>query len=596
MRLDDRLTQLSLTVEQHFFAVCWYNMVHAFSLDSYRVRAMNPGNGLRELQRMMAPHANTNDLSIVATELQELLQADPVLKHPPFAETTTELLDLLIEANKEKDKSKGFDPRKPLILAFSNELSRTINTEYIGATLAFLEEILITNVTALPQDQKNAFIHTLTGNLLSTLLDQGASVESLFQLYRQVIRGSKPESRYVFSKKFGLLVKLITQKPSKFSVVFAVDNVSNAEAFPNRIGSVNFLIQPPSAINPKPPVERYLTAHQKRLFAQVEVQTNDHRTAGTNAYATINNLLDLVRFEYEPERLQLHHEFIIASDDKPNSYRIFPIPKVVPNPSSSIDTDDLQAFIESVNELMDNPGFEEDGRSRVQSAFRLYRIGADTYIFENKLTNWWTAIEYLVKSGNTSTGIGAAVESGLVPVLCLGYIPKLLLSFRNALVDIKAQLTDQSTGQAIQLRDLTLSELYQIFKNPAQCQQLLDAATDPFLKQKLTDFLNALSEPKKTEAMLKIHERRLRWQVQRLYRARCDIVHSAERIVNAALLCANLEFYLKTTLTALLRVLRETPHISGPKEFFDRQNHAYSKLCADLKAGQDMRLLSLLEK
>lgn len=588
MRIDNRLGSLPLTAEQYYFASCWHNMVHAFSLDSYRVRAMNPGNGLRELHRVIAPPGNTDDLAIVADELQELLKRDPVLKQSPFVEPTIELLDIFSAC--KTGKTKPYETHKPLILAFSHELLRSIQSKYIHASLDCLKRALITHVAEIPEQDRNEHIHALTGNLLSTLLDQGASVESLFQLYRQVISAIRPGKNYVFGKKFDLLSKLITQTPKKFHVVFAIDNVSNASSFPNAIGRVSFLPQPPAANNPKPPVTRYLTAHPKRLFAKVAVETKDYRTAGTEAYAAINDILDLVRFEYERERLHLPDEFVITSNEQNQDYRIFPIPKVVPNPIASVDNAGLQEFVQSVNELMANSGFQKDGSSRVQSAFRLYRIGSDTHIFENKLINWWTAVEYLAKGSNAQGGIGQAVENALTPVLCLGYINKLLLSFRNALVDLKIQLTDQTTGQFIQLKDLAPKEIYQLFKNPAQHSNIFASITDPFLKHKLENFIASISTPKDTGIMLEAHEQRLRWHIQRLYRARCDIVHSAERIVNAALLCANLEFYLKTVLTELLRLIRAIPQISGPKEFFDRQTYAYDKLIENLHADKDDRL------
>jgi hypothetical protein len=175
----------------------------------------------------------------------------------------------------------------------------------------------------------------------------------------------------------------------------------------------------------------------------------------------------------------------------------------------------------------------------------------------------------------------------------LGYVEKLLLSFRSALVDTKAKLVDP-TGAPIQLKDLSSVELYRLFRDPDQQPKLLDEAQDPFLNQKLGAFLTALSDAQATARLLKEHEQRLRWHVKRLYRARCDIVHSAERIVNAALLCANLEFYLKSTLTALLRSLRLVPNLSGPKEFFDRQAYAYEKLLKALEAKDDSRLVALL--
>lgn len=593
MRVDKRLEGFALTTEQHFFASCWFNMVHEYSLDSYRVRAMNPRNGLKELVRMMSPHASNNDLYMVADELQILLKLDPVLQGPPFIEPLDELLDLL--TFDKNNRKKKYESNRSLQLSYARELSHIVESNYVAAVLQLLERVLITDVELIEENKRYDFIHALTGNLLSILLDLGASIESLFQLYLQVIRSLKHKNNYDFAKMWDVLKRLINQEPRKFNVIFTIDNISTIEDFPSQIGAINFSQDPPVCRNPKPPVERYLKKMPKRLFAQIEVETKDYRTAGTDAYATINNILDLVRFEYEREKLQLPEGFAITSVSSPNAYRMFPIPKTVPNPTVAVDCDGLEGFIESVNELMLDPCFSGEGRSRIQSAFRLYRIGSDTNIFESKLVNWWTATEYLVKGSNGTGGIGDAVEHQLVPVLCAGYVSKLLVSFRNAIVDMKSQLTDQVTGNEILLKDLSLADLYLVFKDPLQTSHILDSIDDPFFKYKLEYFLDALSEPKKLANLITEHEKRLGWHVQRLYRARCDIVHSAEKIVNAALLCANLEFYLKAALTALLRELRPPSHILDTREFFDRQSHAYRKLVSGLNDGSDVCLLRLLK-
>jgi len=593
MRIDDKLKALPLTSDQHFFASCWYNMVHAYSLDSYRVRAMHPANCLRELHRMMAPHANHADLVRVAQELCSLLRSDPVLADTPFSRARDELLDLLGNLD-SKDQKKPIEV-KSLLNAYSRELLAIIEDQYISAALKALDRHLNTEVGAIPPEQRTTCIQVLTGNLLSLLLDRGGSIESLYQLYRQVICRSRLENRYDFRRQFSVLQRLITQDPRDFVVVFAIDGISSAAGFPDAIGAVSFSPTPPSASQGDPRVRKYLTSRPRRLFATASVRTVDFRHAGQEAYEKINNVLDLVRFEYERANLRIPDEFVISGTNQ-SRYRIFPIPKVVPNPNTSIDNDELQGFVQSVNELVCNLNLQEDERRRIQSAFRLYRIGADTNTFENKLLTWWTAIEYLVKGSASVGGIGDTVEQTLTPVLCLRYIDKLLISFRNVLVDHKVSIKSACSDETVHLRELDGAGLYNLFKNSVYHEQLASASTDPFFRQKLDDFLRSLSQPKDIADLLRAHEQRLRWHIQRLYRARCDIIHSAERIVSAALLCANLEFYLKTTLTALLRALRGSPYIMGPREFFDRQAHEYKKLMGSLSEGRDDRLLVLLQR
>lgn len=583
-----------MTIEQRFFTSVWQNMVHKHSLDSYRVRALNPQNGLQELLRMCCPPANGDDLSMVAAEVSGILSIDPVLSHPNFSEPTSELLEIL---SPKSIQNKQIEKSKNLLQTFAKELHQKITAQYVSTSLHWLKQALEEKVgpPAPPTKEYLKNIHLVTGNLLSTLLDNGASVESLFALYKEVIAGVRHNKTYVFDHRLSLLEKLLTKPSVTYVVIFAVDGIGDAATFPQNLGPVQFIPSVNNMTAATAPVKRYLISNPKRLFAVVEVSTKDFRSAGTQAYELINNVLDLVRFEYESNCLHLANDFLIAYGPPPYSYRIYSIPKVVPNPSTSIAATQLQEFAKSVDELFGGRDISTDGRDRIQSAFRLYRVGADSNIFENKLTSWWTATEYLVKGSSGSGSIGKAVEDTLVPVLCLRYIKKLLFSFRNTLVDLKANITDPVTNTPILLKDLDGPQLYFLFRDAAMKAQLLAAAAvDPFFHMKLDEFLTEITNPKQIRAMLISHEQRLRWHIQRLYRARCDIVHSAERVVNAALLCANLEFYLKTTLTSLLNSLTTSPHISGPKEFFDRQAYSYQKIMDELDQNGYKRLLATL--
>ena len=116
----------------------------------------------------------------------------------------------------------------------------------------------------------------------------------------------------------------------------------------------------------------------------------------------------------------------------------------------------------------------------------------------------------------------------------------------------------------------------------------------PFIWFRTRRFLAMISTHQKVADALNNHERRLRWHVQRIYRARCDIVHSAQRVVDATLLCANLEFYLKTVLSAFLDAFHRHPTLRSPREFFDRQQHALGQISKELKANQNTTLAVLL--
>jgi hypothetical protein len=217
-------------------------------------------------------------------------------------------------------------------------------------------------------------------------------------------------------------------------------------------------------------------------------------------------------------------------------------------------------------------------------------------MFENKLVNWWTGLEYLasgIKSGGN--GIGAAVRDAIAPVLALTYLPKHLSAFRSALAGLDAEVVVD--GQSRKVRDCTNVMLYGAFKDNAQRPALETiCAGEPFLWSHLSAFMENISTPAKTASMLKVHDQRVRWQIERIYRARCDIVHAGGQVPMAALLCANLEFYLRMTLKSMLKVFGDVPTLTGPAEFFERQRHQFVQVTGALMpagnaAGSDALLV-----
>jgi hypothetical protein len=589
MRTDSKARNISLTPRQHFFASCWFNMVHQHSLDSHRVRTMNPRNVLRELLRMWdAAHANDEDRAMVRDEAIVVLSGDPVLQQPAAAQICGMLIGLL------KTESKAKPGNNPLLQHFARELLDFVESSYIDSSLELLRNMLVS--ANVPEDggEYREQLSALTCGLLSTLADEGASLETLYQLYRQIIVPPERPKTYVFEHKLGLLARILKEPPTLYRVLFAIDNIKSAEHYPRSMGGIVFSRRPEGWQCSSGSVAAYLTPQSRRVFAEVQVKAREVRAAGREAHRRVSNVLDLARFEYEPERIHLAEEFLITEATRGDRIRRYPVPKLVPNPDGITGLPDLHAFVQSVDELLSAEKFSQEGRDRVLSAFRLYRLGADANSFESKLANWWTAIEFLVRGLKGGTRIGSAVENNVAPVLCLAYPRTLLLDTRLTISSLPESIIDPATHAPLELsRDP--GEIFRVFRRDDIRAAVTRAfSNEPYLQWKISNILGALFQPAACRSLLSDHERRVRWQIQRVWRARCDIVHSARRAVSESLLCANLEFYLKMTLMSLLAQLRRVKTLSGPEEFFERQGYTYQRLSADLDADSSVALEATL--
>ncbi|MFM0738734.1 hypothetical protein PQQ51_15950 [Paraburkholderia xenovorans] len=613
MRIDQRIVQQhGLTARQHFFCECWFNLVHEASLDAFRVRAMNPLNILRELLRMVeGGHANEGDVGRVTAEAVEILSDHIIMSDEVFRVSAGHLISILTEARpkqsgQDADESKVLKAwgaavarHHSLIDAFGRELEKALDDHFIARCVSWLEHELSVQ-EASPEleniESKLGEIEKVTSTLLSTLINRGWSFESLFMLYRLMLLPNVEKvaetSAYVFSEALGEVFQRLGSQPKPYRVTFSISNVSKPDYFPARVGDIEFSMQPPE-IGPKSSnyVRRFASASGGRLFATTTAYAQDGRIAGSVAGDRIGQVLDVVRYDYERKNVQLSNSFLLAKEGR---HMLLPLPGTVPNPDSSLTAEQLEEFMRRLQELVGSGTLSADAKDRIYSTFRLYRVGAETSNFENKLVNWWTAVEFLVKGIGGGGGIGEGVENSLAPTVAMSYLPKHLTALRSALVDLKIDLRD-AAGEPLELGSMKLSAFYNVLQDPAM-KRAIEAAcsTHPFIWFRTRRFLAMISTHHRILDALNNHERRLRWHVQRIYRARCDIVHSAQRVVDATLLCANLEFYLKTVLSAFLDAFHRHPTMRSPREFFDRQRHALGQITKELKANQNASLIALL--
>lgn len=582
MKYDPKITIHPLSREQLVFVTVWFNMTHAYSLDSHRVRVMHGLNILEELMRISDyGHTKPEDRAMVAREAIGILEKEAVLQRPRFAAQTTSIRALLDRAYGPNAEKGAADKWALLLDSHLREYTAFLAEHYMGELFDSLQATLL-QPDGRAEPGRFDEIRSLAGTLLSYLLARGRSLEALFQLYRQVlVPVEPPEKPYVFAQRFDLLRRIVTSPIAAWRAYLAIDGITDVAAFPERIGDIQFVRELPREVA----ALRNMNRRPGRLFATGEIKAIDARAAGQQLHEQINRVLDLVRFEYDHANISVSDDVAVCRSAG-GSWRVLPIPKVVPNPRAAVSGEELHQFAGNVSRLVTGDRFSREGRDRVLSAFRLYRTGADTTTFENKLVNWWTALESLAKGAGGSSKIAEAVETSATPVLMGVSIANHLSAYREVLLEHSIELIDPANGEPIALKQLSLAQLYDVLGHADhrrcinECMQHL-----PFVLMRFDQFMGWLAQPRQMGEFLKRAEQGLRWHLQRIWRARCDIVHSAARMVNIALLCANLEAYLKSVLTALLAAFGRIATLASPQEFFMRAEHSYANAREELARG-----------
>ncbi len=587
---------------------------------------MNPESILRELLKMYNPPADEGDRKCVAEEAVTILRSHPIFERSEYeiVDTTIGLLSDALEALKRKTetndvkqggegKGQPFTKNSVLIKSYISEVAEILRTRFVPDCFAWLAEIFKKDAQGQLTVEQRLGLYPLmrrvTRDLVSTALDNGSSLESLFQHYRGLLKhetsSDKAEEEngssnqialtYNFMARFRILESHLTAEPKIHKLVFVLNGVYRPQHYPSRIDDLVFSPTPPIPLGTSPQEVKFLQPNQSRLFVTTEIQARDGRFAGMTAFRRISEILDLVRFEYDKTSIvQLRSNFLLQDNEQ--SRLLLSIPRVIPNPDDDLPPQRLEEFVAYLNRLATRDEMQPETKERIFSAFRLYRVGADADIFENKLINWWTGLEYLAKGSKSGGPIGPTLEAALVPALLLAYIPKHLRAFQAALSEMRAKLT-LADGNEQLIDTMSITEFYLALKDKTNLISFETICKDePYLWLHLEEFMNSISTPKTLLTLIKFHEQRLRWQIQRLYRARCDVVHSAREVENAGLLCANLEFYLKTTLNAMLTAFQGVTTLKSPHEFFERCRYRNEKILDQLgqKTPCDALLISSL--
>ncbi len=629
MRIDQQLNvaPLGINARQHFFLGAWFNLVHQHSLDAYRVRVMNPLNILRELRRMFDPPANDGDRKVVALEALEILNDHPVItsnasKHRGLPDAIAFIKEA-VEA-----KEGGFKKNSLLLRSFMREVESALNSHFLADCFDWMEATLRNAPAAESEEQRvksYTEIERVCRDMVSVAHDFGFSLDSLFHLYRLflpkdlVVSGAQraqavhpdvaaaaeaaevatnvphiPEP-YNFSQRFERLRSEILAEAKEHQVTFLVTGAPRGSAVCcGNFGTVVISQQEPQQLGIV--FQKLFAPGPRRLFASAVVKSRDGRSAGLQAYGEIGQILDLMRFEYDTPLIKADTRFLLKDGEK---HRLLTLPQLVPNPEAEPPTKTLEEFVAHLSDLAARDTSQTETRDRIFSAFRLYRQGTGVNMFDNKLVNWWTGLEYLTSGGKSGGDIGETVKNALAPTLALTYLPKHLVAFRSALASLNVEV--QVADASVKIKHCSNSEFYALLKDQTQSAAILDACTSqPYLWKHLSAFIKDIRTPASTAALISAHDRRIRWQIERIYRTRCDIVHAGRQVITASLLCSNLEFYLRMTLKSMLKGFSNVATLMGPAEFFERQRHQFGQVLQELSpdkkgAGTDALLIASLD-
>ncbi len=571
------LDAAKLAEHERLFVELWHSMTHMLSLDSYRVKCMNSRMIIRELsEELRIGLISDGELKALCMEAEEILASDPIIKASFTAgnRAITSFLSSPPVAKDAKDRVNRAtsDAWRQFVLT-AEDFSVGLEQDYFRRLAAAL------HVAIKPDNEEE--IHTLLGSLLSDLVDRGWTLEALYRWHTKFLPDDDGTT-YPFEKNLSFMLAQLSRDKQEFRVSLRLtgsDKLLSVGAFHglNLASKITVVAKTDAE-------KRFAESNALVTFATTTVQAVDAVSATIETRALAEQLLDLMRFDYEHRNVVRIEDQCYVRRNGDGRSDLIRIRHAVPNPREAVDDDDFHRFVRDLDGLAQKSRLDPAARRQLNAAIRQYRFGSDGEDYRHKFLTWWMGLEALTATVRGKP-IGETVTHNVSHAMMRRYVFRLVRDLLTTLKYLRVEWPADLAGHTgcATLDDLTISQLLTVLqsnKHAATLWQL--CAGHPMVVLRGKSVEKALSSPKAMLEKLRGHLRHLEWHVARLYRIRCCIVHGSPIRFQLGLFAANLEFYLKELTRFTLTSFRDNDHIESLEELFHRATVACDRTMADL--------------
>lgn len=271
--------------------------------------------------------------------------------------------------------------------------------------------------------------------------------------------------------------------------------------------------------------------------------------------ATFAAFVGIVR--YVEHRLELNRSRISlverTSDSKKFIVRDSLDPMHCWSPSHNGGEEEMLLIREAVN----GRHFNDSSKRRVARAFRYHGAALQTLSPENQLVDLWAALEGILSTPKKGLPRVEYFAESILPVLTLSYAEKLIDSIVPAIKKEKAlyELINENVKTAESDFSKAVHFLFcSEYEDTRQKGFAQLKGRNPLLLNRCWDVTQRLGTRKALHETLKMHRKKLKWHVCRIYAMRNSIMHNASALPYLPTLVENLHVYLDSLINALCTI------------------------------------------
>lgn len=525
---DSRLHQKNVDNKYIFFFQRWQELLESRTLDMYQYNILNTYVACVELidviektmSGLLTSRINVDDCK---DEALSIVKCDEILeKH------NRPLRNLLLRilGSKIDGKARGdiLDDKNGAQYISLNRLKFQLQTPVRQLEQHYLSYVL-EELKASIDAQDKAKTEICMKALISQCISMGWSTKGLF-LLSELFEGEKSE----LEKWTAFKNRITTDGNTFFEIYYSIKIETRpgmgAENVRDTIRAVGLRINTGSEIINGDENRRdlYSKLSAETTYIISEVSAADLYSAVLAVINTLNSKLSIATFYNTISPWIANSPQIVAYNKSSHTALALRLTDIFKT-YDYIDSNN--GVFEDTNRIFTN-GAKEHITTKLSAAFAYTNLSRSSLFQETKYISLWIALESVMRTGQYSDII-SHVKFVLPEILCIRYFYRMVRNFSEDCIRCGFK-TETSIGidmQSANKKEL-VKQLICIFRD-SQAYQVLHTrcSANSLLDYRCSEIHELLNDPTAIIQKFEHYTQKIRWHIQRLYRIRNEITHSA---------------------------------------------------------------------
>ena len=294
--------------------------------------------------------------------------------------------------------------------------------------------------------------------------------------------------------------------------------------------------------------QQFVLKNVDLTFYYLNISAHDYYAASRIARRKIQRAMDWLFVGSDEDIFSIHSKCFVVGAIKPQKAKIQSLAYKLDGHFKA-DEATYKVFLDRYKQLDPN---QVSGTTleKISSTLRYLRLGSLAHEEENKLLNYWIAMEYLFTTGNADENKTEKMKDYFSKIHSISYIRRQFVDLHKSIIRLNLQPS---------IRQFAPDNIDYLLHAETLADISAVANRYPLLFFRHSTLINRYRAKQGIENDITRHKNNVICNITRIYRSRNEIVHRAATELELIDLAGHLKYYLVFTLNALLDFLLNYP-------------------------------------